>query len=215
MWHLGGLESASNPKANRFTLKVLDCLNHLPKKRNDWEMTIWDGRGELGFKIFDWIWTFGLIRVGLSWSWNGPLSVARLKRRVRLFDFSCKSTCTENSDWLWCNSYRSFLEKTKGIWKTAHPCITCTEVSHIFLSASDWTQCSFASDIAGTSASPASPASPGHEAPTRLRLTSGSGWPTSNFNPRINWAQWCPQMSLLAQTPWQNKSRDFDASWNA
>lgn len=63
---------------------------------------------------FDWIWTFGLIRVGLSWSWNGPLSVARLKRRVRLFDFSCKSSCTENSDWLWCNSYRSFFRKNKG-----------------------------------------------------------------------------------------------------
>ena len=165
-------------------------------------MTIWDGRGELGFEF----------RLNLN-LWTNP---SWTKLELKWPTQCCSAQTPGEIVWFFLQKHlhwklrlalMQFLpflfEKTKGIWKTAHPCITCTEVYHIFLSASDWTQCSFASDIAGTSASPASPASPGHKAPTRLRLTSGSGWPTSNFDPRINWAQWCPQKSLLAQTPWQ------------
>lgn len=131
MWHLGGLESASNPKANSFTLKALDCLNHLPKKRNDWEMTIWDGRGELGFEF----------RLNLN-LWTNP---SWTKLELKWPTQCCSAQTPGEIVWFFLQKHlhwklrlalMQFLpflfEKTKGIWKTAHPCITCTEAYHIF-----------------------------------------------------------------------------------
>lgn len=97
-------------------------------------MTVWDGRGEFGFQF-----RFRTLNLWTNPSWT--------KLELK-WPTQCWSAQTPGEIvWFFLQKYLHWklqLALTQFLqvpffenWKTADPCITCTEVSHIFLSAED------------------------------------------------------------------------------
>ena len=182
-------------------------------------MTIWDGRGELGFEFR--FWTLNL--------WTNP-SWTKLKLK---WPTQCCSAQTpgeivwfflqKHLHWKTPMALTQFLpflfEKTEGIWKTARLALLAPKFHKSFyqLQATGrnvllplWTS------LAGISASPASPGSLGHNAPTRLRLNVLHRLTNEQQLWRENQLGSMMSANVTACTDsLANRSRDFEASWNA